>query len=74
MLVGELLEAASGLPPEARINVYVDQELTLSCDEWSGKATACLSEYFEVKELVAESAWEGEGKVSCLTIVTGRAV
>lgn len=74
MLVGELIDVASRLPPDARINIYVDQDMELSSDAWSAKIDAHLSDYFEVKELVAETEWDGPHKAPCLTIVTGKAV
>ena len=74
MLVGELLEMAGKLPPDAHINVYVDQDMELSSDAWSGAVKAHLTEYFEAAELISETEWDGPRKAPCLTIVTGKAV
>ena len=74
MLVGELREVIEHLPPDAHINIYVDQDMELSSDAWSAKVYAHLSDYFEAAELVAESEWNGPHKAPCLTIVTGKAV
>lgn len=74
MLVGELLEAVSRLPPDAHINIYVDQDMEISSDTWSAKIDAHLSDYFEAAELVVETEWDGPHKAPCLTIITGKAV
>ena len=74
VLVGELLQTASKLPPDAHISVYVDQDMELSSDDWSARIEAHLSDYFEVAELVAETEWDGPRQAPCLTIVTGKAV
>lgn len=74
MLVGQLLDIARQLPPDAHINIYVDQDMVLSSDDWSARITAHLSEYFEAAELIAETEWDGPYKAPCLTIVTGKAV
>lgn len=74
MLVGELLEVATKLPPDAHINIYVDQDMELSSDAWSAKIDAHLSDYFEAAEILAETEWDGPRKAPCLTIITGKAV
>ena len=76
MLVGELLEFIKDnhIPPDAHVNTYVDQDMQITSDAWSGPVEAHLTEYFEVAELVAETEWDGPHKAPCLTIVTGKAV
>ena len=74
MLVGQLLEVATKLPPDAHINIYVDQDMELSSDAWSAKIDAHLSDYFEAAEILAETEFDGSSARPSLTIVTGKAV
>lgn len=74
MLIGELRAAIEHLPPDAHVNIYVDQDMCITSDAWSAPVKAHLSDYFEVSELVAETEWDGPHKAPCLTIVTGKAV
>ena len=59
VLVGELKELMETLPPDAHINIYVDQDIRITSDAWSGAVEAHVSEYYEAAELIAETVWDG---------------
>lgn len=75
MLAKELVAEISKLPPDARIYIYLDQDVRLDCDQWSGKVYAHISDYYHIAEAEETSETVGCGdKYPCLVLTMGKAV
>lgn len=76
MLVKELMSEMAELPPDARVVIYIDQDVDVHCSQWSNKVYLHYYDYFDVDEATQDIERVGaEGtKLPCLVLTAGKAV